>query len=235
MIDCSTPLPLYSRDNCLCFVQNCSPCLNLLVLQTCFSFTRLQVDCWTFGKISARGKSCHMRYTLQAENSQEHGLELDAFFEPHIVAWLRDTEVNMTQAWVSRAVGMNSVSYISDDRCSLPQWVPEGANKHSQSVIDLFEFIREAAQVVLHDLPLSEYKRALYLVDLSKVRAGDLYNANFRPYPSRRVNTLPLFPRSSLPILALPNQAHQLVKSRTSSKGRSAGKLPLGWQKDNRR
>jgi len=47
--------------------------------------------------------------------------------------------------------------------------VPEGENKHSQSVVDLFEFIREAAQVVLSDLPLSEYRRAVYLVDLSKV------------------------------------------------------------------
>jgi hypothetical protein len=50
------------------------------------------------------------------------------------------------------------------------KWVPEGENKHSQSVIDLFEFIREAAKVILHDLPLSEYKRAIYLIDLSKVR-----------------------------------------------------------------
>lgn len=49
------------------------------------------------------------------------------------------------------------------------QWVPEGENKHSQSVIDLFEFVRESAQVILHDLPLSEYKRAVYLIDLSKV------------------------------------------------------------------
>ena len=50
------------------------------------------------------------------------------------------------------------------------QWVPEGINKHSQSVIDLFEFVRDAAQIVLRDLPLSEYKRAVYLIDLSKVR-----------------------------------------------------------------
>jgi hypothetical protein len=36
-------------------------------------------------------------------------------------------------------------------------------------VIDLFEFIRASVQVVLHDLPLGEYKRAVYLIDLSKV------------------------------------------------------------------
>ncbi|KAL7418776.1 hypothetical protein Q5752_006459 [Cryptotrichosporon argae] len=85
----------------------------------------------------------------------DHGFDVDTFFEPHVLAWLRETEVNDTQQWVSRAVGMDS-------------WVPEGENKHSQSVIDLFEFIRASAKVVLHDLPLSEYKRAVYLIDLSK-------------------------------------------------------------------
>ncbi|EIW67151.1 hypothetical protein TREMEDRAFT_40715 [Tremella mesenterica DSM 1558] len=80
---------------------------------------------------------------------QEHAFELDAFFEPHVEAWLRDTQDNNTHEWVSRAVGMDS-------------------NKHSQSVIDLFDFIRESAQVILHDLPLGEYKRAVYLIDLSR-------------------------------------------------------------------
>lgn len=47
---------------------------------------------------------------------QEHGFELDAFFEPHVLAWLRDTESSQTQEWVSRAVGMDSVS---DPRPSL--------------------------------------------------------------------------------------------------------------------
>jgi hypothetical protein len=51
----------------------------------------------------------------------------------------------------------------------MKQWVPEGVNKHSQSVIDLFDFIRGSAKVILHDLPLGEYKRAVYLIDLSKV------------------------------------------------------------------
>ncbi|WVQ81673.1 hypothetical protein IAT38_003798 [Cryptococcus sp. DSM 104549] len=86
---------------------------------------------------------------------QEHGFELDAFFEPHVMGWLKDTEVNNVHDWVSRSVGMDS-------------WVPEGENRHSQSVIDLFEFVRGSAQVILHELPLSEYKRALYLIDYSK-------------------------------------------------------------------
>ena len=44
--------------------------------------------------------------------SQEHGLELNAFFEPHVAAWLKDTESNTTQDWVSRAVGMDSVNCL---------------------------------------------------------------------------------------------------------------------------
>lgn len=40
---------------------------------------------------------------------QEHGFEHDAFFEPHVLAWLRDTEEQNTHEWVSRAVGMDSV------------------------------------------------------------------------------------------------------------------------------
>ncbi|WVQ64082.1 uncharacterized protein L199_002241 [Kwoniella botswanensis] len=87
--------------------------------------------------------------------NQEHGFELDAFFEPHVMAWLKDTETSQVHDWVSRAVGMDS-------------WVPEVENKHSQSVIDLFEFIRSSAQVILHELPLSEYKRAVFLIDYSK-------------------------------------------------------------------
>jgi len=44
---------------------------------------------------------------------QEHGFELDAFFEPHVLAWLKDTEGSQTQEWVSRAVGMDSVSHMT--------------------------------------------------------------------------------------------------------------------------
>lgn len=51
----------------------------------------------------------------------------------------------------------------------MDSWVPEGEDKHSQSVIDLFAFVREAVQTVSQDLPLGEYKRAVYMVDLSKV------------------------------------------------------------------
>lgn len=85
----------------------------------------------------------------------DHGFDIDTFFEPHVVAWLRETEVNDTHQWVARTVGMDS-------------WVPEGGvGRHSQSVTDLFEFIRNSTQVV-RDLPLGEYKRAVYLSDLSK-------------------------------------------------------------------
>ena len=44
------------------------------------------------------------------ELRQEHGFELDAFFEPHVIAWLKETEDTNTHEWVSRAVGMDSVS-----------------------------------------------------------------------------------------------------------------------------
>ena len=44
---------------------------------------------------------------------QEHGFELDAFFQPHVEAWLRDAEDNNVHDWVSRAVGMDSVSCIA--------------------------------------------------------------------------------------------------------------------------
>ncbi|KIR25299.1 cytoplasmic protein [Cryptococcus deuterogattii 99/473] len=86
---------------------------------------------------------------------QDHGFDLDGFFEPHVRAWLKDTEANRVGQWVERSVGMDS-------------WVPEGENRHSQSVIDLFEFVRGSAQVILHELPLSEYKRAVYLIDYSR-------------------------------------------------------------------
>lgn len=49
------------------------------------------------------------------------------------------------------------------------QWRPEGDQHYSQSVVDLFEFIQQSLGVILHDLPLSPYKRALYLTDMSKV------------------------------------------------------------------
>jgi hypothetical protein len=47
---------------------------------------------------------------------QEHGFELDAFFEPHVLAWLKDTESSQTQEWVSRAVGMDSVRDLGEGR-----------------------------------------------------------------------------------------------------------------------
>ncbi|WOO80435.1 putative protein [Vanrija pseudolonga] len=85
----------------------------------------------------------------------EHHFDIDQFFEPHVLTWLRETEVNETHQWVSRAVGMD-------------RWIPEGEGRYSQSVTDLFELIRGSSAVVLNDLPLSDYKRAVYLIDLSK-------------------------------------------------------------------
>lgn len=64
------------------------------------------------------------------------------------------------------------IAPIEGSLADFTQWVPEGENKYSQSVIDLFDFIRGSAGVILNDLPLSEYKRAMYLIDLSKV--GDV-------------------------------------------------------------
>lgn len=52
----------------------------------------------------------------------------------------------------------------------MDRWIPEGEGRYSQSVTDLFELIRGSSAVVLNDLPLSDYKRAVYLIDLSKVR-----------------------------------------------------------------
>jgi hypothetical protein len=85
---------------------------------------------------------------------KEHGFDLDGFFEPHVLAWLRDTEVSETYAWVARTVGMD-------------QWAPDGEGRYSQSVTDLFEFIRSSTQLV-RDLPLSDYKRAVFLIDLAR-------------------------------------------------------------------
>lgn len=81
--------------------------------------------------------------------------DIDAFFEPHVLTWLRETEATETHQWVARTVGMD-------------QWLPEGEGRHSQSVVDLFEFVRNATQVV-RDLPVGEYKRAVYMVDLARV------------------------------------------------------------------
>jgi hypothetical protein len=105
---------------------------------------------------------------------------MDAFFEPHVREWLKTTEEVETYEWVTRAVGMDSVSSPvsfstraartqQKAKAKFPQWVPEGNLRHSQSVLDLFEFIRRACQTVLHELPLRPYKRACYLIDLSKV------------------------------------------------------------------
>lgn len=41
---------------------------------------------------------------------QDHGFDLDGFFEPHVRAWLKDTEANRVGQWVERSVGMDSVS-----------------------------------------------------------------------------------------------------------------------------
>ncbi|KAL1411961.1 hypothetical protein Q8F55_002954 [Vanrija albida] len=91
----------------------------------------------------------------------DHHFDIDHFFEPHVLTWLRETEVNETHQWVSRAVGMD-------------QWIPEGEGRYSQSVTDLFELIRGSSGVILNDLPLSDYKRAVYLIDLSKTAGAAL-------------------------------------------------------------
>ena len=57
-------------------------------------------------------------YNANLRIRQEHGFELDAFFEPHVVAWLRDAAENDTHEWVSRSVGMDSVSAVSSIRPS---------------------------------------------------------------------------------------------------------------------
>ena len=109
---------------------------------------------------------------------EQLAFELDAFFEPHVREWLKGTNEVDTHEWVSRAVGMDSVSRVRDQtsrclnlrsRTLLVQWVPEGSLRHSQSVLDLFQFIRTAVTTILVDLPLGEYNRACYLIDFSKV------------------------------------------------------------------
>jgi hypothetical protein len=86
--------------------------------------------------------------------------DADAFFEPHVRAWLRDTEATETHQWVARTISMD-------------QWLPEGEGRHSQSVVDLFEFIRNATMVV-RNLPVGEYKRAIYMVDLARTASAAL-------------------------------------------------------------
>ena len=173
-VACSTLLRSSWPANSPYSVRSCRALSSLPGPPICSSCTRSRAGCVKRGMNSARGEH-DLQHATAARKlipySQEHGLELNAFFEPHVAAWLKDTESNTTQDWVSRAVGMDSVS-ASDDLSRAQthvQWVPEGENKHSQSVIDLFEFIRGAAQVILHDLPLGEYRRAMYLVDLAKV------------------------------------------------------------------
>lgn len=48
---------------------------------------------------------------------QDHGFDLDTFFEPHVRAWLKDTEVNRVGQWVERSVGMDSVSVSACVEC----------------------------------------------------------------------------------------------------------------------
>ncbi|BEI83764.1 hypothetical protein CcaverHIS002_0403680 [Cutaneotrichosporon cavernicola] len=86
--------------------------------------------------------------------------DADTFFEPHVYAWLRDTEATETHQWVARTIRMD-------------EWLPEGEGRHSQSVVDLFEFIRNATTVI-HKLPLREYKRAIYMVDLARTASAAL-------------------------------------------------------------
>jgi hypothetical protein len=108
---------------------------------------------------------------------EQLAFELDAFFEPHVREWLKGTNEVETYEWVSRAVGMDSVSQTQVSISGLcineiafaRQWVPEGSLRHSQSVLDLFQFIRTAVTTILVDLPLGEYNRACYLIDFSKV------------------------------------------------------------------
>ena len=52
------------------------------------------------------------RETDSAKDRQEHGFELDAVFEPHVVAWLKNTEDRDVVEWVSRAVGMDKVGSL---------------------------------------------------------------------------------------------------------------------------
>jgi len=77
-------------------------------------YTNQQEDYWTCGKSSVPSRCLYLiTLNLADDLRQEHGFELDAFFEPHVLAWLKDTEGSQTQEWVSRAVGMDSVSHLS--------------------------------------------------------------------------------------------------------------------------
>jgi hypothetical protein len=48
--------------------------------------------------------------------SAEHGFEAHAFFDPFVRGWIKQVAESQVQIWVSRAVGMDTVS------CSLPVW-----------------------------------------------------------------------------------------------------------------
>jgi hypothetical protein len=117
------------------------------------------------------------------------------------------------------------------------QWVPEGVNKHSQSVIDLFDFIRGSAKVILHDLPLGEYKRAVYLIDLSKVSHAPGHCNMWltgRPFRSPLLSTR----RPCLlfsPPTWLRKCPHPPRISRIRSSPDWAAKLEIGLLRDNKR
>lgn len=89
----------------------------------------------------------------------DSGFDLDGFFEPYVRAWLRDTDEVQTHEWVRRAV-------------TLDRWTPEGSLNHSQSVLDLFDFIRRAVSRLLTELPLGEYNRACYIIDFSRTASA---------------------------------------------------------------
>lgn len=89
----------------------------------------------------------------------DSGFDLDGFFEPYVRAWLRETDEVQTHEWVRRAV-------------TLDRWTPEGSLNHSQSVLDLFDFIRRAVTRLLTELPLGEYNRACYLIDFSRTASS---------------------------------------------------------------
>lgn len=122
-----------------------------------------------------------MPQSTQLISSVDHGFEIDSFFEPHVEAWLRETEASKVHEWVSRAVAMDNVSSSYQISCGslTSQWKPEGDQNYSQSVVDLFEFIQQSMQVILEGLPLSPLKRAIYLTDMSKV-SHTIYSADIR-------------------------------------------------------
>lgn len=53
-----------------------------------------------------------LRFYLHSRlmSSIEYGFEVDAFFEPYVIAWLRETEASKVNEWVSRAVALDRVS-----------------------------------------------------------------------------------------------------------------------------